>query len=170
MFTIFSTTGCSSHEAPPFFTASVIDLYGNKSIVENFQLVYSWQERGETPFLKPYTINSIELIAEIVIPSKDDPNKISIKTERIPFQDIHKFNIFLAGSGKKIRINKINGDEIIARINFPRTLLKGEKTGLADSSIFVKGMSACNKERNKYSLDFNFIKQVKFDDFAKSHQ
>ncbi len=158
---IFTVSGCSEQEKPPYFTAQVVNVYNEKTVVKNFKLLYWWEERGETPFLKPYTFHTKELIVETMIPFKDNPKRVTIKTERIPLQNIDSISIVLTEVGKDIKITLKNGKEVLATNRFPRVLKKGEKTGLADYKIFAEGIVVEGKEKSEFKLELNMIKHIK---------
>ena len=157
----FTVAGCSEQEKPPFFTAEVLNVYNEKTVVKNFKILYWWEERGETPFLKPYTYRSKELIVVRFIPFKDNPNSVTKKTEQIPLQNIDSISIVLTELGKDIKITLKNGKEILATNRFPRVLKKGEKTGLADYKIFAEGIVVEGKEKSEFKLELNRIKHIK---------
>lgn len=158
---IFMVSGCSEQEKPPYFTAHVVNVYNEKTVVKNFKFLYWWEERGETPFLKPYTYLTKELIVETMIPFKDNPNRVTIKIERIPLQNIDSISIVLTEVGKDIKITLKDGRGIIATNRFPRVLKKGKETGLADYKIFAEGIVVEGKEKKKFKLDLNMIKHIK---------
>ena len=157
----FTVLGCSEQEKPPFFTAEVLNVYNEKTVVRNFKILYWWEERGETPFLKPYTYHSKELIVETMIPFKGNPNRVTIKTERIPLQNIDSISIVLTEVGKDIKITLKNGKEIMATNRFPRVLKKGKDTGLADYKFFAEGIVVEGKEKSEFKLELNMIKHIK---------
>jgi len=161
-FTIYlSFSGCSEREEPPYFTASIVDVYKNKTTIENFKFLYWWEERGETPFLKPYTQHTKEIIVEVMVPFKDNPRRVTIKTERISLRQVDSVSMVLTEGGKNIEITLKDGKKIVASNRFPRALKRGEKTGLADFSIFAEGTTGEGKEKKPFKLELNRIKQIK---------
>ena len=157
----FTVSGCSEQEKPPFFTAEVLNVYNEKTVVKNFKILYWWEERGETPFLKPHTYHSKELIVETWIPFKDNPNRVTKKTEQIPLQDIDSISLVLTEMGKNIKIILKDGKEIVATNKFPRVLKKEEETGLADYKIFTEGIALEGKEKKEFKLELDMIKHIK---------
>jgi len=129
-------------------------------MVQNFRLLYWWEERGETPFLKPHTHISKELIAEVMIPDKLEPNRVSIATERIPLQELDALTAELTEAGRSLRIRLRSGKNILATANFPRVLKKEAKTGLADFKIYAVGKELNTTGRKELKLDLNLIKSI----------
>ena len=152
--------GCSSSDAPPYYTAIVTSVYKDETTVEHFSLLYCWEERGETPFLKPYDFTAKELIVEVMTPSKDDASRVTLSTERFPFETIKMIVIELTSSGKEICISTKDGRSIRATTNFPRILKKDPAAGYADSKMFVQGRKIENSKQGDYKLDFNYIKKI----------
>ncbi len=153
------TVGCSS-ERPPFITAKIENVYHEESIVHNFAFLYWWEERGETPFLKPYELKTKELILEKAVPAPDNPRRVSFRTVRIPLQDIDSITISLSDFGKIIAVLLKNGETISATDKFPRLLKKGEKTGFADFSVYAVGTVEENGKSSDFKLERKFIKKI----------
>ncbi|MEI6126413.1 MAG: hypothetical protein WCQ99_07655 [Pseudomonadota bacterium] len=154
------SAGCSEQEKPPYFSAEVINVYNEKTEVENFKLLYWWQERGETPFLKTYTYHAKEVVGEIIAPANDDPSRVTITNERIAFQNIKFITSVLAESGKSITITTADGREMSMTGNFPKTLKKDEQSGVADNKLFVEGYVRDGAEKKAFKLEFNYIKKI----------
>ncbi len=156
----FNSLGCFPKDQPPYITAEVVNVYQESAVVKNFRLNYWWEERGETPFLKPYNYRTKEFIVEVMVPYENNTNRVSLQTERIPLQDITTITVVLTGSGKEIKIFKKDAGHLTATMNFPRSLKKEEKTGLADYTLFVEGYVDSKKEKKEFKLDFNYITQI----------
>jgi hypothetical protein len=128
--------------------------------IANFQFLYWWQERGETPFLKPHTYTAQELIVEVMIPDKREPNRVAIATERIPLQQLATFSVELTESGKDFRIGLRDGRDIVATTNFPRILKRDPENGLADFKVYAVGEEVSGAGKKEFKLDLNFIKHI----------
>ena len=152
--------GCSSYDSPPFYTALITTVYNEQNTVEHFSLLYWWEERGETPFLKPYNLTSKELIVELMTPSKDDTSRVTVTTERIPFETINVIDIELTDTGKQIIIRTKDGRRITATTNFPKILKNDTGAGFADNKIFVQGKKNEASIDVDYELEFNYIKKI----------
>ncbi len=152
--------GCSSQDSPPFFTALVTNVYKEQTTVEHFSLVYAWEERGETPFLKPYSLAAKELIVEVMTPLKEDPSRVTVTTERFPFEAIEEIEIELTNAGKQIIIKTKDGRRITATTNFPAILKKDPASGFADMKMFVQGKNISAGKQIDYTLEFSFIKKI----------
>jgi hypothetical protein len=154
--------GCGEQEKPPFFTAQVIDLWNETNVVENFKVLYWWQERGETPFLKPYEYHAKELIVEIMVPSGGDSRRVNITTRRIPFQDIEKFQFIRGELENQIHITLKTGEELTATDRFPQVLKKEKDTGFADYTVFVEGTISGDNKREAFKQELKKIKLIEF--------
>lgn len=157
---LINTTACVQREAPPCFTARVINVYKEEMTIANFKFLYWWEERGETPFLKPHTYAAQELIVEVMIPDKLEPNRVAMATERIPLQQLATFTVELTESGKDFRIRLRDGRDIVATTNFPRTLKKEPENGLADFKVYAVGEEINGEDKKEFKLDLNFIKHI----------
>jgi len=155
-------TGCFSNDSPPYFTALLTNVYKEQATVEHFSLLYTWEERGETPFLKPYSLAAKELIVELMTPSKEDEKRVNITTERFPFEALKEIEIELTDTGKQIIISTIDGRRITATTNFPAILKKDPAAGYADMKIFAQGISAAADTQTGYKLELSFIKKISF--------
>ena len=151
---------CSDQGKPPYFTAEVINVYNEKTVVENFSLLYTWQERGETPFLKPYTYHAKEIIGECMMPFKDDPSRVTVATERIAFENIKHIDTVLTEAGKIIKVTTAEGREIIMTNNFPKLLKKDGKAGLADNKNYAEGYVMAGAQKKAFQLEFDYIKKI----------
>jgi hypothetical protein len=154
--------GCGEKEKPPYYTVELTNVYNEKIVVEHFMMTYWWEERGETPFLKPHTYSTKECIMETLIPFQADPDRVTVKTERIPFERIDAIDIFLADTGKTIIISGKDGNKITGTNNFPASLKTDSKAGLADHKIFVQGIVMKGERRTEYKQELDYIKQIKF--------
>ena len=163
LITTFSIaiSSCSDREEPPYIKAIVTDAAGNKTLINNFKLLYWWEERGETPFLKPYTLYTKELIVEIEEPIDNNPKRIRTSTERYPLQNLELINIINTESGYEINIETKNGEEISATENFPGILKKGTDTGLADHMKYAYGRTIKDGEENEFKKSLNILKEIK---------
>jgi hypothetical protein len=156
-----SISSCSDREEPPFIKAMVTDAAENKTIVNNFKLLYWWEERGETPFLKPYNLYTKELIVEIEKPVDNNPKKISISTKRFPLQNLERISIINTETGYNIGIETKSGEKILATDSFPRTIKKGEDTGLADHLKYAYGSTVINGKKNEFKKSFNILTEIR---------
>jgi hypothetical protein len=154
--------GCSSNDTPPYYTALVTNVYKEQTTVEHFSLLYSWEERGETPFLKPYSLVSKELIVEVMTPSKEDISRVTLVTQRYPFDALEGIDIELTDVGKQIIISTKDKRRITASINFPSILKKDKASGFAEMKMYVQGKKNENGKQVDYKLDSTFIKKIAF--------
>jgi hypothetical protein len=152
--------GCSSSDSAPYYTAIITSVYNEQTTVEHFSLLYWWEERGETPFLKPYNITAKELIVEVMEPSKEDLSHVTLTTERFPLDAIKMIEIGLTDTGKQIIISTIDGRRILATKNFPKILKKDSSSGFADNKIFVQGKKNENSMQVDFKLEFDYIKKI----------
>jgi len=159
-FSIISLLSCLASDQPPHVTARVVTVYKEEMVLNHFKILYWWQERGETPFLKTHTYAAKELIVEVVTPDSSDPNRVSITTERIPLQDLATITSELTEFGKSLQIVLRSGRRISASTNFPRVLTQGTKTGLAEHKVHVLGEHLKSAKKNEIKLDLNFIKTI----------
>lgn len=155
---IFSVS-CGERETPPFFSAKVIDRFGQATVVENFKILYTWEERGETPFLKPYSYHAKEVVVEVMLPVPGEARRVNIVTRKIPLQDIHTFEFMPGETGNSIRIQLKNREQIIATDRFPQIFKKGEKTGFADYKIYVEGTAANGSKQDEFKLAWDMVKK-----------
>ena len=163
LIAIYSVS-CGEREQPPFFTAKVVDRFGQETMVENFKILYTWEERGETPFLKPYTYHAKEVIVEVMQPVPGEARRVNIVTRKLPLQDIKTFEFIPGEVGNSILIQLKSGEQIIATDRFPEILKKGENTGFADYKIYVEG-TADGSKKDEFKLAWDMVKQfevVKF--------
>jgi hypothetical protein len=154
-------SSCSDSDAPPYIKAMVTDAAKNKTIVNNFKLLYWWEERGETPFLKPYTLYTKELIVEIEKPIDNNLKRISISTDRFPLKNIELIKIINTESGYEINIETKDGEKISASKNFPGRLKKGTDTGLADHMKYAYGSTIKDGEEIEFKKSFNILTEIK---------
>ena len=156
-----SISSCSDRDEPPYIKAMVIDAAKNKTIVNNFKLLYWWEERGETPFLKPYTLYTKELIVEIEKPIDNNPKRIRTTTDRFPLKNIELIKIINTESGYEINIETKDGEKISASKNFPGRLKKGTDTGLADHLKYAYGSTVINGKEKEFKKSLNILKEVR---------
>jgi len=159
MTTLFQS-GCSTNDSPPYYTALVTNVYKEQTTVEHFSLLYAWEERGETPFLKPYSLAAKELIVEVMEPLKEDPGRVTVTTQRFPFETIEEIVIELTDTGKQIIIRTKDGRRITATTNFPAILKKDPVSGFADMKMFVQGKQIEDGRQVDYKLEFSYIKKI----------
>jgi len=153
-------SGCGETEQPPFFTAQVLDIWNQTFTIENFKVLYAWEERGETPFLRPYDYHARELVVEVMVPIPGDAHRVDVVTRKIPFQNLKQFEFIRGAAANTIKIILNNNEEIIATDKFPRILKKGDATGLADYATFVEGVTVKDGKREKFKADLYNIKKV----------
>jgi len=156
----FFCSGCGEKEQPPFFTAQVLDIWNQTFTVENFKILYAWEERGETPFLKPYDYHARELVVEVMVPVPGDAHRVDVITRKIPFQNLKQFEFIRGLVANTIKIVLNNNEEIVATDKFPQVLKKGGSTGLADYATFVEGVAVKEGKREKFKADLYNIKKV----------
>ncbi len=160
--------GCGGREFPPFFTARVVDLYDQTTIVTNLKILYTWEERGETPFLKPYSYYTKELIVEVMQPVPGEPRRVTIETKKIPLTDIQRVTFIREEVGMHLNIDLKNGDRIIATDRFPQVLKRGEKTGFADYNIYVVGTTVKDAKPTKFTCAWDMLKQFEIVTIAET--
>jgi hypothetical protein len=153
-------SGCSSNDSPPYYTAVVTNVYKEQTTVEHFLLIYSWEERGETPFLQPYSLASKDLIVEVMTPLDENSGRVSVTTQRFPFDEVDEIEIELTPIGKQIIIRTKNGRSITATTNFPAFLKKDPASGFADMKMFVQGKKNEAGRHIDFKLEFSFIKKI----------
>jgi hypothetical protein len=153
---------CGEKDKPPFFTAHVIDLWNETLAVDNFRVLYWWQERGETPFLKPYEYHAKEFVVEVLVPINNDTRRVNVETRRIPFQNIAKFRFIRGEVENQIKITLKNGEEITAADRFPQILKKDKNNGFADYAVFVEGDIIKDAMHESYKQDLKKVKEVTF--------
>ncbi len=159
---ILLLTACSERNKPPFFTVSVTDVYKKELVIDNFTIHYWWEERGETPFLKPHSYHAKELIVEKMVPIGKDTSRVDIKTVRIPFPELDSITFELTDTGKRMLVKPKNGKVFDATLNFPKILKKDKKAGLADQTIFIEGLNRNKNTPQEYSFELNRIKKIVF--------
>jgi hypothetical protein len=153
-------SGCTTRDTPPCFTALVTNVYKEQTTVEHFSLLYEWEERGETPFLKPYSLAAKELIVEVMEPLKEDPSRVNVTTQRFPLETLEEIETELIAAGKQIIIRTKDGRKITATTNFPAILKKDPLSGFADMKMFVQGKNSVDGRQVDYKLEFSFIKKI----------
>jgi hypothetical protein len=152
--------GCGEREQPPFFTALVTDIWNQTHRVENCKILYKWEERGETPFLKPYTYHAKELILEVMIPLSGNTHRVDIVTRRIPFQTMKQFEFIRGEVSNTIKVLLNNNEEILTADRFPQILKKGNNTGFADYAMFVEGTVVRGDRKEAFKAELYNIKKV----------
>jgi hypothetical protein len=158
---VLGMTGCAERKKPPLIRAEITNVYHETTILDDFTLIYWWEERGETPFLKPHTLQVRECIVETMVPLPDRPDRVSVLTERIPFERIATIAVVLTEAGKKIEIQTRDGTRIEATSGFPRTLRRDPKSGIADHKVFVAGSIAGAEKRKEFKQELNYIRQIR---------
>jgi hypothetical protein len=152
--------GCGDREQPPFFTALVTDIWNQTHRVENFKILYQWEERGETPFLKPYAYHAKELIVEVMVPVPGDTQRVDIVTRKIPFRNMKQFEFIRGQVSNTIKVLLNNNEEILSSDRFPQTLKKGNNTGFADYKTFVEGTVVSGDKRESFKAELYNIKKA----------
>jgi len=158
---IFSAAaGCGEREQPPFFTAAVFDIWNRTLTVENFKMLYTWEERGETPFLKPYEYHARELAVEVMVTVAGDAQRVNVVTRRIPFRSLKEFSFIRGEVANIIDIRLKNNEQIVATDKFPQALKKEDTSGLADYATFVEGVIVTEGRREPYREKLYNVKKV----------
>lgn len=152
--------GCASDDPPPYYTARITNVYNEAVEIERFRLLYWWQERGETPFLKPHDLAAKEVIAEKLAPLNDDTKHVEVKTLRIAFADLRSVDIGLTGTGKRMVITKKNGEAITTGMAFPRSLRVDPDAGFADMKVFVTGIRRTDTGAEDFKLALDYVKNI----------
>ena len=161
VFVLAHLSSCSQSDSPPFYTAIVTDVYKQETTVEHFSLLYWWEERGETPFLRPENITAKELIFEMMQPLKNDPQHVTVATERLPFDNLNTVSIELTETGKQYKIATKDGSLITAETAFPKSLKKDPQAGFADMKIFAQGLTLKDGKQTEFKLALDYVKQIK---------
>lgn len=154
-------TSCAQDGGPPYFTAQVTDVYKQSVTVERFELLYWWEERGETPFLKPFSLTSKEVIFEVMQPLRDNPGRVAVVTRRVPFDALDTLAFELTDTGKQMKLTTKEGQSITSGMAFPRELKKDPQAGIADTKIFVQGLIERDGRREEYKLPIDYVKLIK---------
>ena len=157
----FLFSGCTGEKKTSAFTALVVSIYDEKTVLNNFMFHYWWQERGDTPFLKEYTHSAGELIVKRMIPFKDDPRRVSIRDERIALSEISSIDASFTATGKEMTIALKDGRVMTATDKFPNVLKKGKKTGFADYILSVEGSIGRDEDKEAFKLELEKIKHIK---------
>jgi len=153
-------TACTQHPNYPNVKAELTTVYHEKIILDNFIFEYWWQERGETPFLKPYTLRTTDYVAAIIKPVPDQPDRVIVETHHIPLADLTTIDITLTDTGKKILITKTDHTTLEAITAFPRGLRKDAKSGIADYKVYVEGTLTENGDTKKYRQEIDYITHI----------
>ncbi len=154
-------SGCASEDGPPYYRAEITNVYKETFTVDRFQLLYWWEERGETPFLKPHSLSARELIVEVMRPLKDNPKRVTVANERYGFDILDTVEIVLVPGGKKIIINTKDGRRIQAENSFPKCLKVDPESGFADMKIFARGIRQAGGKAEEFKLALDFIKKIR---------
>jgi hypothetical protein len=154
-------SGCSSTDSPPYYTALVTDVYNQNTTVEHFSLLYWWEERGETPFLKPYSLTAKEIIVEVTRPLPENPGRVTIQTEKIPFDNLDNLYVELTTTGKQLVITTRDGKKVTADMSFPKDLKKDPQSGFADSKIYIRGLTVKDGKLTEFKLPLDYVKHIK---------
>jgi hypothetical protein len=153
-------SGCASDDPPPYYTAQITDVYHEQTTVEHFTFLYWWEERGETPFLKPRSLAAREVIVEVLEPAQNDPAHVTVKTERISFENLSSVDIELTETGKSMVITTKDGRKITAGVAFPKCLKTDPASGFADTKIFARGIKQIDGKSSDFKLELNYIKKI----------
>jgi len=154
-------SSCSVREEPPFIKAMVTDAAGNKSLVNNFKLLFWWEERGETPFLKQHTLYTKDLVAVIEKPVDNNPKRIRTSTETFALQNLSLIKIVNTEAGYEIKIETKFGRKISATEGFPAMLKKEKENGLADHIKYAYGRTVKDGEEKEFKKSFNILSEIK---------
>ncbi len=160
IFLLLFSGGCGFRDSPPFITAKVVYMNDNEKRIDNFNFLYKWEERGETPFLKTHSLRSKDVILEIFLPSEDRPQRVYSETVKIPLNVVSSISNDFTASGMEISVKKKNGETITGTDRFPRILKKDEKSGLADYKIFITGMETTNGKKTSFEAPLNVVKKI----------
>lgn len=152
---------CSSQKDLPRVTAQITTVYREQITLEDFTFVYWWQERGETPFLKPYTITTTDFILEVLEPLPDQPNRVLVRTRRIPLPEISSIDISLTDTGKKVIVTMKDGTLIEGTTSFPRDLRKDPKSGIADHKTYIEGKIVKEGDVKKHRQELDYITSIR---------
>jgi hypothetical protein len=152
--------GCATDDAPPYYTAQITNVYHEQATVEHFSLLYAWEERGETPFLKQHSLSAREVIVEVLVPLKNDPSHVTVNTERIALENLSSIELALTETGKNMTITTKDGRRILADMSFPKCLKVDPASGFADTKIFATGNSRSDGKASAFKLELNFIKKI----------
>lgn len=156
---------CTDRPPQPSVTLHVINVYHEECTVTDAQFLYSWEERGETPFLKPYSLETQEYIIEVMEPVPGAPRKVTLQSRRIPFPDIASIEMQLTSTGKIFLVHTRRGETVTTSGRFPPALKKGEKTGLADYKVYVIGTCRAGCPAGEdVKIDLNTVKRIEFAD------
>jgi len=153
-------SSCATDDAPPYYTAQITNVYHEQATVEHFSLLYAWEERGETPFLKQHSLSAREVIVEVLEPLKNDPSHVAVKTERIGFENLSSLELELTETGKNMLITTKDGRRISAGMSFPKCLKVDPASGFADTKIFATGIKQSDGKPSEFKLELNFIKKI----------
>ena len=152
---------CSDKDKPPFIKAEITDAAGNKTVVNHFRLLYWWEERNETPYLKPHDLYTKELIAVIMTPLDNNPKRVKISTEKFPLPDLKSITILAEATGYELSINTKSGEKVTASNQFPRSLKKDKDSGIADNLLYAYGKVMKNNREEEFKKCFNILKEIK---------
>jgi|YNPBryantNP2012_1023418.scaffolds.fasta_scaffold09675_3 hypothetical protein len=153
-------TACTRQPHSPHIKAELTTVYREKIILDNFIFQYWWQERGETPFLKPYTLRTTDYVVEIIKPVPGQPDRVIVETHHLPLADLATIDITLTDTGKKILITKTDHTTLEAITAFPRGLRKDPKSGIADYKVYVEGTLTENGDTKKYHQEIDYITRI----------
>lgn len=151
---------CSHREVHPRITARLTTVYHETLVLEDFAFLYWWEERGETPFLKPKERITTDYIVETLTPLPDQPDRVMVTTRSIPLADIALVEISLIDTGKKVLITARDGSTIEATTSFPRSLREDPKSGIADHKIFVTGTLRDNGAARNHRQELDYITRI----------
>ncbi len=151
---------CSEKDRPPFIKAKITDAAGNITVVNNFRLLYWWEERNETPYLKPHTLYTKELTVVIMSPINNNPKRVKISTEILPIPELKSIEIISETTGYQLSIESKSGKKISATDEFPRILKKDNDSGIADNLLYGYGKVRRNNKEEEFKKSFNILKKI----------
>ena len=152
---------CSTQKDLPHITAQITTVYRDQIVLDGVTFVYWWEERGKTPFLKPYTLRTTDYIVEVLEPLPNQPNRVHVRTRHIPLQEIAAIDISLTDNGKKVLVTMRDGAIIEATAFFPRELRKDPKSGIADHKIYIEGRILEGRNAKKHRQELDYISSIK---------
>lgn len=160
IFLIFIFSACGFKDSPPFIKAKLVYLNDNERIIDNFNFLYRWEERGETPFLRTHELRSKDLIMEIFRSDEGGAQRVYAETVKIPLQQIASISNTFTAVGMEITVTKTTGETITGSDRFPRILKKDEKSGLADYRLFISGIEKIDGRKNPFEAPMNVVKTI----------
>jgi len=157
---VLTATACTRNDPPPYIRVKITDRADNVIFVNNFKLIYWWEERNETPYLEPYHLSTKKLIIDVMTPLKDNPRQIKTTTRTFPLQNIKAIRLNHKATGFDLLITTLSGEQFEASNNFPKQLKKNPDSGIADSLFFAAGTVFIHGSKKPYKKSFNLLKDI----------